>query len=420
MVHWIVLAAMTLSPIPPTELNAYVLRPEPKASVRQEVRDGETWIKFTSQTWEGRPWTHTIVITPAPGGVKSDLAVLEITGGAPNQRDLEMARRAADATGVTIATLYDIPNQPIDGRQEDDLIAHTFEGFLRDGRPEQILLFAMAKSAVRAMDVLGEVGGYRRFIPTGASKRGWTTWLTAATGDRRVVAIAPRVIDMLNTSVQLDHQLASWGKFSPMIADYTRRNLPNQTANERGKNLTRLVDPFSYRSRIKVPTLIVNGTNDAYWTVDAHGLYVSELKAPTWILEVPNVGHGMGDRAWDETGITGFIRAIAQRTPMPRPRFMPITTGTQRGFRVDPKGTVARYRLWGAVQPDRHFDTARWQVAQEGSSKSGPFVVAVNRPKGAVVAWFLELEYGLSSGKFVTTSRVVVDGPMAAAPPSPR
>ena len=60
----------------------------------------------------------------------------------------------------------------------------------------------MTKAAVRAMDTATEFlakEGVRleKFVVSGASKRGWTTWTTGVV-DKRVVAIAPLVIDMLN------------------------------------------------------------------------------------------------------------------------------------------------------------------------------------------------------------------------------
>src|SRR5208282_3251366 len=88
-----------------------------------------------------------------------------------------------------------------------------------DKRQELATALSHGQSAVRAMDAVqawaseqgkGEV---KRFVVTGGSKRGWTTWLTGAV-DNRVIAIAPMVIVMLNMGAQGPNQLDVWGQYS--------------------------------------------------------------------------------------------------------------------------------------------------------------------------------------------------------------
>jgi hypothetical protein len=57
-----------------------------------------------------------------------------------------------------------------------------------------------------------------RFFVAGGSKRGWTTWTTAAV-DNRVIAIAPIVIDLLNVQPSFHHHFEVYGFYAPAVGD---------------------------------------------------------------------------------------------------------------------------------------------------------------------------------------------------------
>ncbi|MEZ6081956.1 MAG: PhoPQ-activated protein PqaA family protein [Pirellulaceae bacterium] len=92
----------------------------------------------------------------------------------------------------------------------------------------------------------------KQFTVTGASKRGWTTWLTGAT-DQRATAIAPMVIDMLNMSRSDEASGRIFRRLLKQIDDYTDLNLPAALSTPVGQKLQSIVDPFSYREKLTMP-----------------------------------------------------------------------------------------------------------------------------------------------------------------------
>ncbi|NUQ01910.1 MAG: phenylacetic acid degradation protein, partial [Armatimonadetes bacterium] len=349
-------------------LLEYVNTPDPSYawSVGSSTTPGVVHLNLTSQTWQNIAWQHTVgIIRPAQVRYP-DLVILLITGGQPGPEESLLGQLLANTLGATFAVIWQIPNQPLWGMREDDLIAHTFEQLLATGDSSWPLLFPMTKAAMRAMDAIQEYGqqtwGVRptRFITTGASKRGWTTWLTAA-ADPRVVALMPMVYDNLNLAAQMEHQIELWGRYSPSIDDYTRRGLQQKLASPEGQRLAAMVDPYTYRDRITQPKLIVNAANDSYWTVDALNYYRPGLQGETWQILVPNAGHGIKDYGRVIAAAGGFVKMVAGNLPRPELSWEHRVENGQVIFSVCAP-TAARASLWSAEGSGGLFTASAWKT----------------------------------------------------------
>ncbi len=370
---WYLLAAFCrIQPAVPAELCAYVGKrdctyhwvPLPNYVWRE---NSETTIvrqfSLNSQTWHGELWKHRIALVEPRSDVgPRGTATLVVTGGSMNDRDLELARKIANSSQMPVAVLFDIPNQPLFGLREDELIAHTFDKYLQTGDPSWPLLLPMVKSAVRAMDVIesatqGSRNPVTKFVVTGESKRGWTTWLTAATGDKRIIGIAPMVFDNLNIGAQMKHQLELWGHYSPMIEAYTKRDLQSKTQTDRGAKLVGMVDPYSYLSLLTMPKFTVNGANDPYWTVDALSLYWNELPGQKSTFIVPNSGHDTGEQPDTMPTVGLFARSCAGGFAWPQP----TATWGPDSVNVEPASPFAEsVELWTSESSSLNFHESRW------------------------------------------------------------
>jgi len=224
-------------PAPPTELIEYVTKKADSFSWKltdtKKTDAGTIYdLDLVSQTWHDIKWEHKVQVFVHRDAKPQATMVLWNTGGTPNLLSGVLGLQIAERVKAPVAFLYGVPKQPLfGGKREDALIAETFVRYLDSKDGSWPLLFPMVKSVVRGMDALQAFAKkewdyeVKSFVITGASKRGWTTWLTAATGDNRVKAIAPIVIDTLNMPVQMKNQVAAFGKPSEMIKDYVQRKL---------------------------------------------------------------------------------------------------------------------------------------------------------------------------------------------------
>jgi PhoPQ-activated pathogenicity-related protein len=338
-------------------------------------------LTLTSQTWRGTTWKHQLfVLRPAQTIPSAKHALLLIGGG--NWRDeladpktpLTAPREAqalaavAEHLKIPVAILLHVPQQPIfDGKYEDQIIAYTFREFLKTGDPTWPLLAPMVKSAVRAMDATQQVAkkewglDIATFTVTGASKRGWTTWLTGAADDR-VTAIAPMVIDMLNMAEHTKLQrVAFGGKPSEQIDEY--EGLDQQIHTPRGATLRKIVDPWEYRDRLTQPKLIILGTNDRYWPLDACDLYWKDLPGEKYLVYVPNNGHSLPDRARVMAGISALNRRVVTGQPLPKLTWQFANGDNELRLSIVSDIRPSRVRVWTAAAPTRDFRDSKWSAA---------------------------------------------------------
>lgn len=352
-------------------------------------------IKLTSQTWRGIDWWHYLSILTPDNAKQTDKAVLFISGGSQQSKppgadsnNAKLLAGLAYQAGCPIAILNQVPNQPlINNLYEDNLIAFTYHKYLLGGEDNWPLLQPMVKSAVRAMDCTQQylkeshqhtING---FIVSGASKRGWTTFLTAAV-DKRVIAIAPMVIDVLNMQEQMKHQLKSYGAFSNQIRPYLKYNIPQRMETPRGQELLKLVDPYSYRKVLTMPKLILLGTNDAYWNVDSSSLYFPGLPNPKHLLYIPNRGHGLGPSI--APTLAAFFKTTLEGNKLDRYAWERDNTTLRAKWDGD-----ATVRLWQANSENRDFRKSTFSSSV--LTGDGAIELEMEQPESGFRVYSLEL-----------------------------
>jgi PhoPQ-activated pathogenicity-related protein len=381
-------------------------------------------LHLSSQTWQGIAWEHGLQVHVPLGVTPTATMFLWNQGGKPSTASAAFGLALAAKINAPVAFLFGIPNQPLlDGKREDALIAETFVRYLETKDEDWPLLFPMVKSLVRAMDVLQAftLKEWKQpttgFVVAGASKRGWTTWLTAAI-DHRVTAIVPLVIDTLNMPEQLPHQLKSFGRYSEQIADYTARGLVPLPDGDAARKLWRMTDPFSYRESLNLPKFIINGANDPYWTIDALNFYWDGLKGDKWVCYVPNAGHNLEqrsadakvDRSWAVDSLAAFGWSQVHGQPLPRMKWKHDEVEGRFRATVDCSAPPAAARVWVADAPTRDFRKEKW-VERSAETAGNKVVGTIDRPASGFRAFFVEVDYvvGGLSCRFSTQVRVIGD-----------
>jgi PhoPQ-activated pathogenicity-related protein len=431
-----VLGLLILAPWARADLQTYLQKPEPEfawdVKEKKVSAAGTVYvIHLVSQTWQGIVWEHQLQVYVPKDAAPASTMLLMVTGGSGSARDatlnegrmalsFEIARRLK----APYAVLTHVPNQPLlDGKKEDALIAETFVRFLETKDENWPLLFPMTKSAVKAMDALQAFSEkewktpLKQFIVTGGSKRGWTTWLTAASGDPRVKAIAPLVIDTLNMQKQLPHQKETLGEYSEMIGDYTGRKLVPMPKTPEALKLWTMVDPWSYREKLTMPKMLIHGNNDPYWSTDATNLYWDDLKGDKWVLYVPNAGHDLQQK--DRTlldqadyvvnGLAAYARHQMLDNPMPKLQWKHTDADGKLRLTVSGEPAPSGGRLWLAKSSTQDFRKSKWE-SKPMTVQDSKLVGEIEPPADGFIAFYGEVDYTMEELKYHLSTQIRMTG----------
>ena len=425
---------------PQTALDRYVAAPDTNYTwrlVKTIPGEGCTTciVDLVSQAWlttnevNRTRWQHWLVIVK-PEKVRSATGLLYISGGSnkkdpPSKSDFVLAT-IAKTTGTVVSELRNVPNEPLlfagetDERTEDGIIAYSWDKFLRTGDEKWPARLPMTKAAVRAMDTItafcaSAAGGkvaVERFFVAGGSKRGWTTWTTAAV-DRRVIAIAPIVIDLLNIEPSFVHHWQAYGFWAPAIADYVAMKIMDWNGTPEYRALMKIEEPYQYRARFTLPKFLINASGDQFFLPDSAQFYFQDLPGVKYLRYVPNADHGLKTSdAW--TTLLACYSAVVKGGKLPQFNW---TAGPEGTLCLNCKDRPAEVKLWQATNESaRDFRLMTigpaWTSTDLSTGKDGACVARVERPAQGWTAYFLELTYTNSTSapfKFTTDVHVIPD-----------
>ncbi|XP_005102804.2 autocrine proliferation repressor protein A [Aplysia californica] len=333
-----------------TPLDDYVRAPDPHYSfsfLKTISGPGFTLhiLNMTSQKWlteevTVKPiWWHYLTIIIPDVINYNDTGFVWIdqgsnTDGIPSLEDpfVELVTAISVGSKTVGATVKQIPNQPTvflkdperKERKEDAIIAWTWKQFINNSSfPDILLRLPMTKAVVRAMDTVTtyvkKVKNYNigKFMVAGASKRGWTTWTTAAV-DKRVIAMAPVVMDLLNFQKSLHHHYRALGGWTFAFKDYYALNFTEDLDNPNITRMRAIIDPLTYNDRYSMPKLIVSASGDEFFMLDDSHYYYDVLQGPKFLKITPNAEHSLIGHEMDVMfALRSFYLSVLTSAPFP-------------------------------------------------------------------------------------------------------
>jgi PhoPQ-activated pathogenicity-related protein len=292
--------------------------------------------------------------------------------------------------------------------------------YLDGADADWLALLPMVKSAVRAMDTVQTVAFDKKhvtvndFVVTGVSKRGWTTWLTAAVDDR-VCAIAPCVINVLNMDEQMKYHKKVYegvtagtvGGYSEAVHDYVDEGVFDDMDSPRFQSMLGVIDPYEYRDRLTMPKLMINSTGDEFFVPDSCQFFLDNLPGENYVRYQPNLGH---DVVSGQTTLKQFYKAVLNGTDLPD---FSWTVKPDGSIHMTTEDVPTAVKLWQATNPStrdfrQSFAAPFWTSSTLAADEPGVYVASVPEPATGYTAFMIEMTYTVGGEAMTFTTEVNV------------
>ncbi|CAF1366256.1 unnamed protein product, partial [Rotaria sordida] len=358
-----------------TPLDDYVNAPDPYFSwtiiETYEEPDYKLYIvNLTSQKWidetfSSRPiWWHYLCITVPNQLTRPNTAFMLIDGGSntdgipkPTDESVALMSMLALGTGSITADLQDIPNVPIrfmasfllinweETRNDNAALAWTWKAFIdNQSNPAVLLHLPMTKASVRAMDAVQKFTAQLRipvpetFVIGGASKRGWTTWTTAAVDTKRIIGATSIVMDLVNLQINLHHLYRSLNGWTFAMKDFYELDIFRTIDTNNFTQMAGIIDPYNYFNRYTtIKTLQIQTTGDEFFLLD-NEICPPELQRATggtYLRRIPNAEHQcIGHLISIVLTIRSFYLSIYEKQTLPSLQWIKSSNNTHGYIRA--------------------------------------------------------------------------------------
>jgi len=278
-------------------------------------------VEFPGIRWKGKQWGHHAWIFYSDG-CESELGAVVTGGPGPDgfkRFAMEFGARAVAETCVPVLILLDVPNGQF-GLEETELMAFSMSRALETGDLTWHLVYPMAFAYSRAMTLesLLVPSHPGRFVLSGGSKRGLTTWIVAAYDDR-VAAIAPRSYNGANLTALLQSHYEVYGKPIGSLAVLDVYGLLDQVnRSTHVDELLEVYDPVSHFDELSIPVMVVFGTRDQLSPPGVEWTYAPYYPGPLWFEVVPNATHtGLHSTERAAAAWRAFLAYVAGEAELP-------------------------------------------------------------------------------------------------------